>query len=71
MHPTTLHYELASARIADLHRQAERDALVQAARRARRPGRQHRRTFLPPNPITDFTRRVLSMLGGGGLYPAR
>lgn len=69
MHPTLLH-ELTSARIAEFHRQAERDALVQAARRARRAGREHRRTFLPPNQITDFTRRVLTMLGCGAPYPA-
>ena len=34
MHPITS-YELAKAQIADLHRQARRDALARAARRAR------------------------------------
>jgi hypothetical protein len=68
MHPI-LRRELASARIADFHRQAEHDGLVQAARRARRTRREHGRTFAPPHPAT-FTRRVLTMLGGGRPYPA-
>jgi hypothetical protein len=50
MHPI-LRQELTSARIADFHRQAERDALVRAARRARRTGR-HGRTYLPFHPMT-------------------
>jgi hypothetical protein len=67
MHPI-LRQELTSARIADFHRQAERDALVRAARRARRTGR-HGRTYLPFHPMT-FTRRVLTLLGDGHPYPA-
>lgn len=34
MHPA-IHHDLAQARIADLHRQAQRDALARAARQAR------------------------------------
>ena len=39
MHPIT-HYELMQARVADLHRQAERRNLAQAARQTRRSERQ-------------------------------
>jgi hypothetical protein len=35
-HNPTISYDLARARIAELHRQADRDALAHAARRARR-----------------------------------
>ena len=35
MYPTSS-YELAKARVAELHHQAERDALARAARRGRR-----------------------------------
>jgi len=40
MDPTMIRY-LAEARLADLHRQARRDALAHAARRTRRAQRQH------------------------------
>ena len=39
MHPTTTQ-ALGQARLADLHRQAQRDALARAARQARRGRRQ-------------------------------
>jgi hypothetical protein len=56
-------YELAKARVADTHRQAQRDALARAARRARR-GRAEQRT----DPVTGRTagtlaRRALTLLG--------
>jgi hypothetical protein len=61
MHPT-LSCELAKARIADLHRQAQRDTLARAARRTR-----HRRPYQPTLPAlrirTAVTRRLLSLLG--------
>ena len=58
MHPT-LSCELAKARIADMHRQAQRDALARAARRAR-----HRRPYQPALRIhAAVTRRLLSVLG--------
>jgi len=40
MHPAALSYQVLQVRITDLHRQAQRDALVQAARH-RRPPRSH------------------------------
>ena len=48
MHPA-IHHDLAQARIADLHRQAQRDALARAARRARhaRALHSHRGRELP------------------------
>jgi hypothetical protein len=61
MHPE-FHRQLAQARIADLHRQAERDALVRATRRARRA-----RRYEPEHPARAFRpvaiRRVLAILG--------
>jgi hypothetical protein len=39
MHPTA-HYELMQARVADLHRQAERRSLALAARKTRRSQRE-------------------------------
>ena len=55
-----INYELAKARIADLHHQAQRDALARAARRARR-ARPHQSGH--PVPASPFGRRVLAMLG--------
>jgi hypothetical protein len=40
MDPTMIRH-LAEARLADLHRQARRDALARAARQGRRAQRQH------------------------------
>lgn len=59
-----LHYQLAQARVADLHRQAQRDAQARAAiqaRRARAPQRRHPARKLP----AVVARRVLTALGGG------
>jgi hypothetical protein len=58
MYPT-LHYELAKARTADLHRQAERD---RAARTARLTRKAHRRHFVAGDLATVFARRVLAVL---------
>ena len=60
MHPT-ISNELAKARLADLHRQADRDRLAYAARRARRARPPQSRRALPALPA--FGRRVLAMLG--------
>jgi hypothetical protein len=61
MHPT-ISYELAQARIADLHHQARRDALGRAARRARRArGRQSVRPA--PRLPAIVARRALTLLG--------
>jgi hypothetical protein len=58
MYPT-LHYELAKARTADLHRQAERDIAARAARLIRKT---HRRHFMADGLATVFARRVLAVL---------
>jgi len=55
MHP--IHYEMAKARIADLHRQAEQDAIAKAARQARR-AKLHR-------PAAGLAGRVLIRLAAG------
>jgi hypothetical protein len=54
----TISYYLAQARIADLHRQAERDT---AARAARRAGPDRRGPARPRWPA--WGRRVLAVLG--------
>ncbi len=45
---------LGQARLAELHRQAQRDALSRAARRARRPHSTHR----TPGLLAALTRRA-------------
>jgi hypothetical protein len=61
MHPLTS-YELAKTRAADLHRQAQRDALARAARRARR-ARTHRPGHPAPAHPAAAVRRLLAALG--------
>jgi len=56
MYPVT-NYELAKARAADLHRQAHRDTLARAARRAQQHHSGHPVSALP------IGRRVLALLG--------
>ena len=52
------HYEIAKARIADMHQEAQRDALARAARAPKQPSarRSPRFTFVA-------ARRVLTVLG--------
>ena len=57
----TITYHLAQARMAELHHQAERDALIRAARRERRSQRRSSRHQAPARPA--FGRRVLTALG--------
>jgi hypothetical protein len=66
MHPIIAN-EVAKARIADWHRQAERDRMARAARLARR---EHDRRFAPGQLATVFARRVLAVLGARSLRPA-
>jgi len=65
MYPT-LHYELAKAQGADLHRQAERDRAARTARLARKA---HGRQFLAGGLATGFARRVLAVLAARSLRP--
>lgn len=61
MHPT-IRYELGKARVADLHHQAQRDALARAARRPRRaPGHPSGRRV--PALRALLPRRVFTLLG--------
>lgn len=62
MHPIILH-DLTKAHTSDLHRQAERDALSLAARRARQAPTQHSAPFIPAHTTTALIRRVLTLLG--------
>jgi hypothetical protein len=62
MHPTTAEY-LAKARIADMHRQDQRGALVRAASKARRAPAQQRSHRLRGFPAV-MARRLLDALSG-------
>jgi len=55
-----MQYDLMQARVAELHRQADCDRLVQAAIHARRPGKPRQRSR---RPITRLARRVLTLRG--------
>ena len=65
MHPTTMH-EVAKARIADWHRQAERDGMARAIRLARK---EHARHLAPGHRAAAFAHRVLMVLGARSLRP--
>ena len=62
MHPITLH-DLIKARTSGLHRQAERDALSLAARRARHAPAKTSTPFMPAHTTAELIRRVLTVLG--------
>jgi hypothetical protein len=62
MHPIIMH-ELVKARTSDLHRQAERDALGLAARRARQAPAKRSTPFMPAHTTAALIRRVLTLLG--------
>jgi hypothetical protein len=61
MYPT-IHYEIAKARTADLRVQAQRDALVRAARRARRRQHDHGRCSVAVRPATVLARFIDAVL---------
>ena len=62
----TLRYELMNARVADLHRQAERDRIARAAIKGRRARREHGKEPMPGRNAGVLARRVLSLLAGRG-----
>ena len=63
MNPIIQH-DLMQARIADLHRQAQRDALARAASRARRRARAHQHAHPVRGLPAVMARRALTALGG-------
>jgi hypothetical protein len=69
MHPT-MQYQLMNARIADLHRQAHRDAQAQAAIRSRRTQAHPRARFLLGRAVTVMA-RMLTLVGGRSPSPTR
>jgi hypothetical protein len=69
MHPT-LQYELMNARIADLHRQAQRDRTARAAIRSRRTQAHPRARFLLGRAVTGRA-RMLTLAGGRSPSPTR
>ena len=56
MHPI-IQRDLMRIRVADLHREAERGRLAQAASRARRARNEHRRHSALSHPVTMLVRR--------------
>jgi hypothetical protein len=62
MHPIIMH-DLVKAHTSDLHRQAERDALGRAARRARQAPAKRSTPFMPAHTTAELIRRVLTLLG--------
>lgn len=61
---SSLHHEIAKARLPDLHAQAQRDALARAARRARRA--QRHQPSHPARTLSGIPRLVLAILGVRG-----
>ena len=62
MHPIITR-DLMKARTSDRHRQAERDALRRAARRARQALAKKSTLFMPAHTTAALVRRVLTLLG--------
>lgn len=62
MHPYT-YYPLTQSKVADLHRQAERHQLTQAARRARCAGRSHTYLRIPAPSVVLHARRAVLPTG--------
>lgn len=69
MHPT-MQYELMNARIADLHRQAQRDQTAQAAIRSHRAPAHHRTRFVLRRAVTVVA-RALTLAGGRSPSPTQ
>jgi hypothetical protein len=61
MHPN-ISYELATARIADFHRQAARDQIARAAIQASRTQSERGTNPVASRPAADRARRVLTLL---------
>ena len=55
---STINHQIAQARIADLHRQAQQDALVRAARSGRRPHKHPSRRHVLRLPIITTRRSI-------------
>lgn len=54
----TITYHLGQARLAEIHRQAERDALATALRRSRRQARRDAAAATRPAALTRWTHRL-------------
>ena len=59
----TIHCETAKARIADMHQDAQRDALARAVRKDPRWARKNRSARPAPRLPLAAARRVLTVLG--------
>ena len=69
MHPT-MQYELMNARVADLHRQAQRHRAAQAAIQRRHAQAHHPARFVLGRAVTVVA-RVLTLAGGRSPSPTR
>jgi len=69
MHPT-MQYELMNARVADLHRQAQRDFAAKAVIRSRRAHAHHRARFMHGRAVTAIA-WVLTQARGRSSSPTR
>jgi hypothetical protein len=67
MHPS-VHHEMATARIADLHHDAAGERLAKAAVRARRA---HRTRPVPGHTVTSLVRRAITLARGRRPSPTR
>jgi hypothetical protein len=70
MYPSIQH-DLMKTRVADLHRQAERDRVARAVSRTRRAQIHERRRSVRGHPATVLARRALTWLAALSPWPAR
>jgi hypothetical protein len=66
---SNFHYEIAKARVADIHEEIQRDAMARAARTARRAPKSQSARPAPRFPVA-VVRRVLTMLGAHAMLGA-
>jgi hypothetical protein len=60
---SNFNYEIAKARVADIHQEIQRDAMARAARKGRRARKNQSARPAPRFPVVA-ARRVLTILGG-------
>jgi hypothetical protein len=66
---SNFNYEIAKARVADIHEEVQRDAMARAARKGRRARKNQSARPAPRLPVVA-ARRVLTILGARSATPA-
>jgi hypothetical protein len=66
---SNFHYEMAKARVADIHEEIQRDVMGRAARKGRRAQKSQSARPAPRFPVV-VARRILTMLGAPTLDSA-